>query len=174
VRRLADELSYPKYSHIERERRWLVIEGADALLEDLECVRIEDRYITSTRLRLRGMTDVASGERSLKLTKKYQCDHVLTRPMVTAYLDDGEYALLQKLPASLLTKRRYTLFSGAAEWSIDCFEGALDGLRTAEHEAATDAALHSIQPPEWVGQEVTGDVRYQGAVLAHHGMPERS
>ena len=172
MRALADELVSPKYSHIERERRWLVDPRARPPLDGLTHVAIDDRYIRGTRLRLRRMTDSASGAASLKLTKKYDCAEPLARPIVTVYLAEAEHALFATLAADPLAKRRYTLAEGGAEWSLDVFAGSLDGLELLESEAADGAALAALQPPSWAVREVSADPRFDGGTLAAHGLPE--
>jgi CYTH domain-containing protein len=172
MRALADELLSPKYAHIERERRWLVDRRARPPLDGLPFVAIEDRYIRGTRLRLRRMADAATGEQSLKLTKKYDCDDALARPIVTVYLGEAEYALLATLDADPLAKRRYRVAEDGVEWSLDVFSGPLDGLELLESEAADGAALVALRPPSWAIREVSADPRYEGGTLAAHGPPK--
>ena len=174
MRALADELNSPKYAHIERERRWLVDRRARPPLDGLPFVAIDDRYIRGTRLRLRRMTDSASGAESLKLTKKYDCADPLARPIVTAYLSQAEHAMFASLPADPLAKRRYSLADDGAEWSLDCFAGPLDGLDLLESEAADGTALAALQPPSWAVREVTADPRFDGGTLAARGLPEEA
>jgi CYTH domain-containing protein len=172
MRTAEQEMRAPKYAHVERERRWLVDATARPFLDDLPSVLIEDRYVEDSRMRLRRMTDSLSGRQSLKLTKKYEAADPLARPIVTAYLDEAEYALLAALPARALVKRRFTLADGGHDFSLDRFEGPLDGLELIEIEQAEDAALRMLSPPIWAGREVSDDARYQGGTLARHGNPE--
>lgn len=97
-----DETFAPKYAYIERERRWLVDGKARPLLDGLPSVLIEDRYLIGTRMRLRRMTDSMSDAVSLKLTKKYEADDPLARPIVTSYLTEDEFSLLATLPSRQL------------------------------------------------------------------------
>lgn len=93
IRGLDEELAAPKYSHVERERRFLVDPERCRDLGRASAIRIEDRYIDGTRFRLLRMTDHASGRIVLKLSKKYDVADARARPMVTAYLTNDEYAL---------------------------------------------------------------------------------
>jgi CYTH domain-containing protein len=172
MRTLADEGRAPKYAHVERERRWLVLPGVEPEHEALRCLLIEDRYIENTRLRLRRMTDMATGEFALKLGKKYEADDPLARPMVTAYLTADEYAVFAALPAQSLSKRRYTVAEAGLYFNVDRFEGALAGLALTEIEQEHDAALRALTAPSWAGREVSHDLQYQGGALARHGIPE--
>ena len=161
MRTAADEAAAPKYSHVERERRFLV---DPARLPPLPaaCVLIEDGYITGTRLRLRRMTDSATGEVALKLAKKYQSADPRARPMTNAYLPEAEHAIFALLEARPVTKRRYPVDG----FGIDVFEGALAGLLLAEQEAPDAATLAALATPDWAIREVTGDPRYDGGALA--------
>jgi adenylate cyclase len=54
---------------------------------------------------------------------------------------------------------------------VDVYEGALDGLLTAEVEFADEAAAHAFTAPAWMGEDVTGDKRYANQRLATDGKP---
>jgi CYTH domain-containing protein len=162
IRRLDEELRALKYSHVERERRFLVDPALRPDLHGRPYILIEDLYIDGTRMRLRRMTASDTGRVVFKLSKKYETGDPQARPMVTTYLSDAEYALLASLPARGLVKRRYPL----GEFSIDLFEGALAGLETAESEQPDEVALMAFVPPEWAIKEVSDDPHYDGGTLA--------
>ena len=174
MRTLQTELAGHKYAHVERERRWLAHPNRRPSLDGLPHVRIEDRYIDGARLRLRRMTDSATGAVSLKLGKKYETGDPLARPMVTTYLDAAEYALLETLPARPIVKRRYQLPGMAGPFSFDAFEGALAGLALIEIEMSDDASLRALDAPAWAGREVSADPDYEGGSLARNGMPKET
>ena len=161
-----DEARSPKYAHIERERRFLVDRASRPDLAGLPFVRIEDRYIGSTRLRLRRMSDSLTGQFVLKLTKKYDSADALARPIVTAYLSEAEYDVFAALPARILSKRRYPVAMPQGEFGIDLFEGALEGLELAEIELTDDVVLRTLVAPSWAIADVSGDCRYDGDQLA--------
>ena len=167
----ADEARSPKYAHIERERRWL-IDPAHGGVAATDHVLIEDRYITGTRMRLRRMTDSASGRAALKLTKKYDAADPLARPIVTAYLDEAEFALLAGLPGVMIVKRRFDLVCGGLAYSLDRFDGPLAGLVLAEIEWPDDAELRDLPAPPGAIREVSDDPRYQGGSLVASGIPK--
>jgi len=161
-----DEARSPKYAHIERERRFLVDGASRPDLAGLPFVRIEDRYIATTRLRLRRVSDSATGRVVLKLTKKYEAADALARPIVTAYLSEAEYDVFATLLARTLSKRRYPITTPQGEFGIDLFEGALEGLELAEIELADDVALRTLVVPSWAIADVSDDCRYNGDQLA--------
>lgn len=174
MRTIETEMAALKYAHVERERRWLVHPDRRPSLDGAPHIRIEDRYIEGTRMRLRSMTDSASGTVSLKLGKKYETGDPLARPMVTTYLSRAEYDLLMTLPARPVAKRRYEVSEAAHLFSLDLFEGPLAGLELAEIEWPDDTALRALDPPGWAAREVTTDPRYEGGSLAHTGMPKEN
>ena len=166
------EMGEPKYARIERERRWLVDAAARPDLDGAFVTHIADRYIDGTRMRLRRMERPDLGETKWKLTKKYECADPQARPIVTTYLTESEYALLCALPARELVKRRLHFRHRGEFWSLDVFGGALAGLELAECEAPDEAALASLEPPDWVLHEVTDLPHWQGGALAANGIPE--
>jgi len=54
---------------------------------------------------------------------------------------------------------------------VDVYEGALDGLLTAEVEFPDEAAARAFDAPGWLGRDVTGDKRYANQSLAVDGRP---
>jgi CYTH domain-containing protein len=169
IRGLDTETGDPKYARTEFERRWLVDPTARPALDGVWTTRIEDRYIDGTRLRLRQMSRPDLGETKWKLTKKYVCEDASARPIVTSYLTAAEHDTLRALPARELVKTRYHLSIDGHWWSLDLFEGPLEGLELVESEADDAAALAALVPPPWATKEVTHDPRYQGGSLAQSG-----
>ena len=161
----ADEAISPKYAHIERERRWLVDPTTRPDFSDAPYARIEDHYIQGTRMRLRRMTDNVSGECALKLTKKYEANDPLARPIVTTYLSNEEFELIASLPAQFLRKRRYKVMFAENEFCIDVFEGPLSGLELAEIECPDGVALRKIARPSWAICDVSETLAFQGGQL---------
>jgi CYTH domain-containing protein len=157
--------SSPKYSVVERERRFLVDPALAPALDPATARLIEDRYLPGTGLRLRRVT-APDGSIVYKLGKKYPGAGLSSRSMTNIYLDAAEYGALAALPAALLVKRRHEAGDG---FVIDVFEGALAGLMLAEISADDDAALAAIIAPPWCAVEVTKDVAYIGGTLAIEG-----
>ncbi len=162
IRGLDEERRTLKYSHVERERRFLVDPARRPDLTGRPHILIEDLYIDGTRMRLRRMVASDSGRVVLKLTKKYEAADPRARPMVTTYLTAAEYDLLAELPGRPLVKKRFP----RDPFSIDIFEGALSGLELAESEQPDDAALAALASPDWAICEVSDDPRYEGGNLA--------
>lgn len=75
-------------------------------------------------------------------------------------------ALLALCPAGRIEKTRYRLPLGPHVWEVDVFHGDNDGLVVAEVEL--DHEEEAIQPPDWLGEEVTDDPRYYNSALSQH------
>lgn len=166
LRGLEEELAAHKYSHVERERRFLVDPLTRPSLDGHRSILIEDLYISDTRCRLRRMTDSVSGRVVLKLSKKYEAPDPLARPPVTTYLSAEEYALFAALPGHWLRKRRHAVSSSSGAFGIDLFEGMLAGLELAEIEQPDAASLAAVSLPDWAASEVTHDPVFEGGALA--------
>jgi adenylate cyclase len=81
-------------------------------------------------------------------------------------LDDAQLILTTLCEPPLIEKTRYRLPLGGVVWEIDDFHGQNQGLIIAEVELTSpDQVVHL---PDWVGTEVTHDLRYQNANLARH------
>ncbi|MFG2719845.1 hypothetical protein ACGFW5_16330 [Streptomyces sp. NPDC048416] len=150
-----------KYARVERERRFLLAEPPAPSSVTATRV-ITDRYLTGTRLRLRRV-QLPDGEGELKLTQKVP----LPLPggvqglITNTYLSRAEYDLLASLPASVLSKTRFSV----PPLGVDVFDGHLRGLVLAEAEFATDEELRSFMPPPQCVAEVTDDIRFTGGRL---------
>lgn len=64
----------------------------------------------------------------------------------------------------LIEKTRYRRQEGELLWEVDVFHGDNDGLIVAEVELETDQQTFTL--PEWIAEEVSGDVRYYNENLA--------
>jgi CYTH domain-containing protein len=54
---------------------------------------------------------------------------------------------------------------------LDVYEGALDGLVTAEVEFADGDVASAFVAPDWCARELTGDAAWSNAFLAVRGRP---
>jgi CYTH domain-containing protein len=148
-----------KYARVERERRFLIPSMPPGPF--VRTVRIADRYIHGTRLRLREMIDDAASTSVFKLTQKLPATADSQALITTIYVRRAEYEVLCALPASVITKTRHSW----PPFGIDVFDAPHAGLLIAEAEFDDDAAMAALTvPPGWI--EVTTDLRYSGAVLA--------
>ncbi len=65
-----------------------------------------------------------------------------------------------------LVKTRYEIPFGDRVVEIDMYHDRHEGLVVAEVEFDEEAAAKNFQPPDWLGDDVTGDPRYSNQLLA--------
>jgi len=78
--------------------------------------------------------------------------------------DDAGEMLDQLCTGPLVEKTRYDVEHGGHRWEVDVFEGENAGLVVAEIELGDPQERFDL--PEWVGADVSHDVRYYNAALA--------
>lgn len=155
-----------RYTRVEYERRFIVSANGDwRSAVETYSKTFEDKYLRDTRLRLRTLTDSDTGRRVLKLNKKAESSSPYFRMVSRILLAPGEYALLEALPGSRLKKVRYYHNYLGRMFSIDVFEGQLDGLILCETEANGFEDLMSAEPPSYARLEVTEDPFFEGGNL---------
>lgn len=71
--------------------------------------------------------------------------------------------LLKICEPGVIDKTRYEVKSGEFTFEIDEFYGENQGLVVAEVELS--AENDQFEKPQWLGEEVTGDVRYYNSML---------
>ena len=65
-----------------------------------------------------------------------------------------------------LVKTRYDIPLGERIVEIDIYSGKHEGLVVAEVEFDDEESAINFQPPDWLGDDVTGDPRYSNQLLA--------
>ena len=81
-------------------------------------------------------------------------------------LADAEAILTTLCQPPLIEKTRYRISLGEVVWEVDEFWGANQGLVIAEVELT--APDQPVPLPDWVGEEVTYDLRYSNSNLARY------
>lgn len=79
-------------------------------------------------------------------------------------LDDAKEIFNTLTLPGKIEKTRYKIPAGKHVWEIDVFHGDNDGLITAEIELLSED--ESFDKPQWVGEEVTIDLRFTNGMLA--------
>lgn len=80
--------------------------------------------------------------------------------------DEAE-AMLEMCQGSVVTKTRHEVPADGSDglvWEIDVFDGANQGLITAEIELSSPE--QAFPRPEWLGEDVSRDPAYKNALLA--------
>lgn len=153
-----------RYAKPEHERRFLL----DQLPVDaVNPVRIKDRYLRDTRLRLRRIETMDGDLIEFKMGHKWRPDQEDPRLIqhTSIYLDETEYELLGTLPGDDLIKIRFRV-DGQPNWAVDDHEFPHAGLIVLEVDFADAAGASIFAPPEWAMREVTRDEAYTGASLS--------
>lgn len=78
--------------------------------------------------------------------------------------------LMKICEPGVIDKTRYLVRSGKHIFEVDEFYGENEGLVVAEVELASED--ESFEKPDFIGQEVTGDVRYYNSQLMKHPFNE--
>jgi len=73
---------------------------------------------------------------------------------------------MEKFCDTLIEKIRYTIDYANKLWEVDVFEGQNAGLILAEIELNNEDETFLI--PNWITQEVSGDIRYYNSYLAEN------
>jgi adenylate cyclase len=81
-------------------------------------------------------------------------------------IQDALEILHHHVSGALIEKIRYKVRCGEHVWDLDVFEGENKGLIVAEVELSS--VDERFQMPEWAGEEVSSDKRYNNASLVTH------
>jgi adenylate cyclase len=150
---------------MEVERKFLVGELPD--LDGADADEIEQGYLATgpageVRVRRKGNQLVLTAKRGSGLS----------RDEAEVELDPASFDELWPLTEGRrLHKRRHVLPHGELVIELDVYEGDLEGLRVAEIEFPSEEEAKAFEPPDWLGEDVTGDSRYLNETLATQGAP---
>jgi len=114
---------------------------------------------TTVRVRIAGSSGF--------LTIKGRVDH-LARPEFEydIPIDEAREMLDLWCGQQVIEKNRYRILYGHCIWEVDEFLGENAGLVIAEIELSS--VEQGFDRPEWVGDEVSGDIRYYNSYLVKH------
>jgi adenylate cyclase len=79
---------------------------------------------------------------------------------------DAEELLGQLCTGPLVEKVRHRIPQGEHVWEVDEFLGQNAGLIVAEIELGSED--EAFEKPDWIGREVTGELRYYNSQLMRH------
>ncbi len=150
----------------EIERKFLVSTPPDWTSH--EGVRIEQGYLAigeeaEVRLRRAGTAFLLTVKRG----------HGEVREEVEVEIEADAFEDLWPLTDGrrLAKTRRAVALEDGLTAEVDFFGGPLEGLIVAEVEFDSEDAGRGFDPPDWLGEELTGDRRYAGQSLAVDGAP---
>lgn len=147
----------------EIERKFLVT--GDYKSQAYAQSRIVQGYISSARgrtvrVRIRDAKGYLTikGAANASGTSRYEWEKEIPR-------NEAE-DLMKLCEPGVIDKTRYLVHSGNHIFEVDEFHSANIGLVVAEVELASEN--ESFEKPDFIGQEVTGDVRYYNSQLMKH------
>ncbi len=147
---------------IEIERKFLVT--SDVFLKQFKTQnRIVQGYLSSVpertvRIRIKG-------EKGFITIKGKSNESGLSRMEWEKEIDVKEAEqLLQICESGVIDKTRFEIEFGNHIIEVDVFDGENNGLVLAEIELKSEK--ESFEKPEWLGKEVTGDVKYYNAYIS--------
>lgn len=147
---------------IEIERKFLV-KSEDFKVETFKETRIIQGFLNTDKARTVRVR--LKGEQGFITVKGPSSDDGLERFEWEREISKAEAETLLKLcETGVIDKTRYEVKVGAHIFEIDEFYGDNLGLIVAEVELKTK--VDTFEKPEWLGQEVTGDIKYYNSQLS--------
>lgn len=151
---------------IEIERKFLVkdrswMQGAEGkLYSQGYLIREKERTVRVRRVEDRAFLTVKGESDGLsRLEYEYEIP-----------VADGQELLDTLCKRPLIEKVRYLVSYAGMVWEVDEFRGANKGLVVAEIELASPE--QQFAKPPWLGEEVTGDLRYYNSILSRKPFSE--
>ena len=151
-------------AEIECKFRFGEVPGLDAA----DRVEIEQGYLAIDR-----EAEVRLGRAGTEHRLTTKRGHGAEREEVEIDIGADDFERLWPLTAGrrvAKTRHRIDLGDGLTA-EVDLYAGELDGLRVVEVEFPDAEAERRFEPPEWFGEELTGDERYANQTLASDGLP---
>jgi adenylate cyclase len=147
---------------IEIERKFLV---TSEHFKDEACRRYEIKqgFLNSHKNRTVRIR-VLEAEGYLTIKGKSSDNGLSRYEWETRLTKDEAEILLTFCEDSIIEKERYEIKAGDHLFEVDVFHGQNEGLIVAEVELAS--VTENFERPEWLGKEVTGDIRYYNARLS--------
>ena len=147
---------------IEIERKFLV--SNNSFLDDFSrSNRIVQGYLSSqpertVRVRIKGENGYLTIKGKSEGFSRYEWEKEIN-------IEEAE-KLLQLCESGVIDKIRYDVIVGTHIFEVDVFYGENEGLILAEIELQTED--ETFEKPNWLGEEVTEDIKYYNSYLSNH------
>ena len=143
----------------EIERKFLVKE-LPANLEEYEFHELEQGYLNTAPV-----VRVRKEDTTYYLT--YKGKGFIEREEYNLPLTEEAYLhLIEKADGKIISKRRYLIPFGNYTIELDVFHEPFKPLIIAEVEFPSLEEANAFLPPEWFGEDVTGDYHYSNSYLS--------
>ncbi len=146
---------------LEIERKYLVVGEFGSAVSS--ATRITQGYLSSVpertvRVRVKGEHGfiTVKGIGNVSGASRFEWDHEIA-------VDDAR-KLLQLCEPGVIDKTRHIVQVADHHFEVDEFYGENEGLIVAEVELQSEDEF--FEKPDWLGREVTGDIRYYNSMLA--------
>ncbi len=147
--------------HIETERKFLV--QGDYKTHASRSYRISQGYLSSVPERT---VRVRVRDEKGYLTIKGKGNGVSRVEWETEIPQEDAVVLLGLCEQGVIDKTRHIVEYAGHVFEVDEFHGENEGLILAELELGSED--EAFDKPDWLGEEVTGDVRYYNSYLTSH------
>lgn len=149
---------------IEIERKFLV-QSSDYKVQAFKQTVIIQGFLNThkertVRVRLKGNKGflTVKGQSTNDGVSRFEWEKEITKT-------DAE-SLLQLCEPGIISKVRFEVKVGQHIFEIDEFSGDNEGLVVAEIELSSEN--ETFEKPDWLGDEVTGDIRYYNSQLSSY------
>lgn len=149
---------------IEIERKFLVISDAYKAVS-FKCTKIKQGFLNTNkertvRVRLKGETGfiTVKGLSTNDGLSRFEWEKEITK-------EEAE-ALLKICEPGIIDKSRYEINVGHLIYEVDEFYGENEGLVIAEIELENENQI--FEKPDWLGKEVTGNIKYYNSQISKH------
>ena len=153
---------------MEIERKFLVAERPD--LTEGRRVDLEQGYLALADDRGGAEVRLRRKDAERLLTVKVGSGRTRTEEEI-ALEPEGFERLWPLTEGKRVSKTRHVIPHGELEIELDVYAGELEGLLVAEVEFPDETSADAFEPPDWFGEEVTGNHDYLNETLATKGRP---
>ena len=155
---------------VEIERKFLV-ESSEYRKKAISKERILQGFLNTdpertVRIRIKGDLGflTVKGKSNLSGTTRFEWEKEIMVPEAEQLLSLCEPIILEKI--------RYNIPFAGHLFEVDEFHGANEGLVIAEVELKSESEI--FKKPDWLGKEVTGDIRYYNSQLSKNPWSKES
>ena len=165
-------------SVVEIERRFLISDVDILRLSNLHYIDMTAIYLEVSeneceRIRVEHHLDdvkyIYTHKKRINRTSRIETEDIISNDEANDILQDSSH-----FPLNVVTKRRHILpylsKDDPLDWEIDVFHGANRGLYIVEIELPSED--FDLIIPDWVGEEITQDKRFDNDQLSIHPYTE--
>ncbi len=151
---------------MEIERKYLVRQLPQKL-EQYEFLDIEQGYLNEKPvMRIRRMNEEYRFTYKSKENGQSGQPVCVSQEVELPLTAEAYEHLKKKTDGILIEKTRYRIPYDTHVIELDIFHGMYEGMIVAEVEFSSVEEAETFEPPDWFGQNVSGDIHYSNAWLA--------